>query len=106
RSRPRIMEQLVNQAMEEECDRLIVIGGDGTLHRAINALHRQNALTRLALGVVPAGTCNDFARAMGLHPKRLDEALRVACAESVRPTDPGRLTAGNEETLLINTAGF
>lgn len=44
--------------------RLFVIGGDGMMHHAINAL-AQNA-NALPLGLIPAGTGNDFARALGL----------------------------------------
>lgn len=39
-------------------DRVIVVGGDGTLHQAVNLFHRDS----IALGYVPAGTGNDFAR--------------------------------------------
>jgi len=106
RQRPRHMDQLLTQAAEEGCRRVVAVGGDGTLHQTLNALRRLRRLDALELGVVPAGTCNDFARAMGLQPRRLAEALRAACGESPRPTDVGRMTAGAEDALFINNAGF
>ena len=49
-----------------EYERLLVIGGDGMAHHAINALSRNS---ELPMGLVPAGTGNDFARALGLDVK-------------------------------------
>ncbi|MFK8026289.1 MAG: diacylglycerol kinase family protein [Ilumatobacter sp.] len=49
-------------AVADGCDRLIAVGGDGVVHLAINAV----ATTATVLGLVPIGTGNDFARALGL----------------------------------------
>jgi diacylglycerol kinase (ATP) len=55
--------------------RLVVVGGDGTLHFALNRLA---ALDRLdeEIGVVPAGTGNDFARGAGI-PVEVAGAVEV-----------------------------
>lgn len=50
-------------------ERLLVIGGDGMLHHAINAIYAEDLSTKLPIGLVPAGTGNDFARALGLDIK-------------------------------------
>ncbi|MEM8963162.1 MAG: acylglycerol kinase family protein, partial [Acidobacteriota bacterium] len=42
-------------------ERLIVVGGDGSAHLAVNRLRRA-ARTAVALGLVPAGTGSDLAR--------------------------------------------
>src|ERR1700682_753494 len=55
-------ERLLDQAVEEDCFRIVVVGGDGSLHRTINALGKKKRLKSVELGMVPAGTCNDFAR--------------------------------------------
>jgi diacylglycerol kinase (ATP) len=44
------------------CDAVIVAGGDGTLHRVINAVDGLN----VPIGLLPLGTGNDFARALHL----------------------------------------
>ena len=48
----------------EGAERLVAVGGDGTVHLALQAV----AGTSTVLGIVPAGTGNDFARAFGLKP--------------------------------------
>lgn len=102
RDRPQSCERLLQQALEEGCSRVVVIGGDGTLHRVINALHRQKRLRSTELALVPAGTCNDFARALGLSSRNTDEAFRVACTDPPRETDLGEM----QGELFLNNAGF
>lgn len=51
-------------ALAEEVERLVAVGGDGTVRLALQA----TAGTSTVLGIVPAGTGNDFARAFGLRP--------------------------------------
>ena len=73
-------------AAAEGVDRLLVAGGDGTLHHAISGLAGSNC----ALGVVPFGSGNDLARALGvpLDPLR---AARQALEASPRRIDLGRI---------------
>lgn len=61
-----------------EPDRVVLVGGDGLIHRALPALVE----TKTPVGIVPSGTGNDFARGLGL-PKRRADAIRQA----VGPTD-------------------
>jgi diacylglycerol kinase (ATP) len=59
--------------------RLVIAGGDGSLHAVISALHRRNELKGRTLGLLPLGTGNDFARANAI-PLDPVEAARVVCA--------------------------
>ena len=45
-------------------DALVVIGGDGTVFEVINGIAKLE--NRPVLGIIPGGTCNDFARTLGL----------------------------------------
>ena len=45
--------------------RVVVAGGDGSLHAVVAALHRRNELADAVLGLLPLGTGNDFARGVG-----------------------------------------
>ncbi len=45
---------------------IVVAGGDGSLHAVITALHRRHELADRTLGLIPLGTGNDFARALGI----------------------------------------
>jgi diacylglycerol kinase family enzyme len=45
---------------------IVVAGGDGSLHAVVATLHRRNDLSGKTLGLLPLGTGNDFARAIGV----------------------------------------
>ncbi|MDE3315818.1 YegS/Rv2252/BmrU family lipid kinase [Lacticaseibacillus zeae] len=64
---------------------LIVIGGDGTLHDVVNGLQRRSH-PEVAIGYVPTGTGDDFARAqqIPLDPKKAAAALVTAMPRPVR----------------------
>jgi diacylglycerol kinase family enzyme len=60
-------------------DRLVAVGGDGTVREVVAALSRSGpAADRVALGVVPTGTANLWARTVGLHGGDLHAAAEVA----------------------------
>ncbi len=46
--------------------RVIVMGGDGTVHHAVNGLSNSPASSAGILGIIAGGTGNDFARCMSL----------------------------------------
>lgn len=50
------------RASRDQVDLVIIGGGDGTLHHALEGLVE----TQLPLGIVPLGTANDFARTLNL----------------------------------------
>ena len=52
------------RAAEDGVERLLVAGGDGTMHHAVQGL----AGTACALGVIPLGTGNDLAGTLGIPP--------------------------------------
>ncbi len=56
--------------------RLVVAGGDGSLHAVVEALHRRGTLGEVVLGLLPLGTGNDFARGTSI-PLDPAEAARV-----------------------------
>ena len=56
--------------------RIVVAGGDGSMHAVIAALHRRDDLGRTVLGLLPLGTGNDFARGNNL-PLDVEEAAQV-----------------------------
>jgi diacylglycerol kinase (ATP) len=65
--------------------RLIVAGGDGTLHRTVAALYRRGELAETELGLIPLGTGNDFARSAGLplDPAQAAQNIVTGDARSV-----------------------
>jgi diacylglycerol kinase (ATP) len=70
---------------------LVVVGGDGMVSLGVNLV----ADTHVALGVVPAGTGNDAARAIGLPVGDLSASIRnliSALATEPKPIDLARMT--------------
>src|SRR5688572_5280348 len=65
-------------------DAVVMAGGDGTISAGAGAL----AGCSCALGVIPLGTLNHFARDMGI-PGDLDEAVAVVAGGRVRAVDVG-----------------
>ncbi len=56
-------ETIIQQILKEKAteDQLIILGGDGTISLALNALPED-----LSFGYIPSGSGNDFARSLGL----------------------------------------
>ena len=55
------IEDSVHRKIEEGLEQVVVAGGDGSIHEAVNGLLRSSRLA--TLGVIPTGTGNDFAKA-------------------------------------------
>ncbi len=88
-------------------DALLVMGGDGMAHLGLNAC----AETDVPLGVIPAGTGNDFCRGVGI-PGRVKDAVALIVAGTQRRIDlieaRGHLVAGAERRFVgcIVSTGF
>lgn len=74
---------LARQAVHEKADAVLVVGGDGTINEVVNGL----AKSPVALGVLPGGTGNVWAKALGL-PTRSPLHL-MPLLDSVRALVPG-----------------
>ena len=85
----------VRAAARNGVERVIVCGGDGSLAQAAVAL----ADTGVALGVVPGGTLNHFARDHGI-PTEPAPALDLALTGTPRPVDAGDVNG----RLFLNTS--
>jgi diacylglycerol kinase (ATP) len=90
---------LAREAAQAGCDVVVVAGGDGTLNEAVNGL----VDTRTALGVLPVGTGNRWARQLGLplyllaNPLRVHEAAAGLAEAAIRQIDVGKV---NERYFL------
>ena len=88
---------LAQKAAEAGADTVLAIGGDGTAHEVARGL----AQTRTALGIIPAGTGNDFAKTIGV-PKDPMAALTHMLSHPARKTDVGFF---NDERMFLNEIG-
>src|SRR6187549_2048550 len=66
--------------------RIIVAGGDGSLHAVVTTLYRRNDLKNAVLGILPLGTGNDFARTNEI-PLEIEEAAHVLVSGNPRAMD-------------------
>lgn len=97
------------EALDHGADVVVAVGGDGTVRTVASALSG----TGHALGIVPIGTGNLFARNMGIPLDDIDAALSVATSHGSRHVDVGRLTLLDDDTvdhghafLIIAGIGF
>ncbi len=93
-------EDLAREAVADEVETLVVVGGDGLVHLAAQAL----AHSGTALGVVPCGTGNDAARALGVPLTDPQRAADVVVASRVRTIDLAR--TNGRYFVCVLSAGF
>jgi len=86
--RPGHATVLAREAVRLGCDRVVAIGGDGTVNEVAQALRSTPAV----LAIVPTGSGNGLARHLGL-PAAAAAALELATAANVRVADLAASTA-------------
>jgi len=96
-------------ALDAGVDRIIVVGGDGTLRLVAGALAESGELT--GLGIVPIGAANIVARNLGLFPGPVETAAMTALTGRRRPLSVGwvayrRKTQDGDITPMLAVAGI
>ena len=93
--------RLVEEALQDGIETIVVAGGDGTWSKCAVPLARAGSPARMAF--LEAGTGNDFAQNLRM-PSRdpLALAKRIAEGASERRVDLGRV----DDTWFLNVAGF
>lgn len=82
--RPHHATEIARDAAARGCERIVAIGGDGTLNEvACGVVH-----TPAALGLVPCGSGNGLGRHLGVHGS-WRRALQIVRDGRVRPIDTG-----------------
>lgn len=91
------LERMIQNGLQAGVEKFVVVGGDGTFHRVVNALARANAWNTV-LELVPGGTCNDFARY--LYGPRY--SWKPENAQQIQTIDLGKING----RYFLNNAGF
>lgn len=94
--RPGHAIQLAQAAGNVRADTVLAIGGDGTALDVARGIYGSGS----ALGVIPAGTGNDFIKTLKT-PKEPMEALKFILSHAARPTDVGWING----QLFLNAIG-
>ena len=85
--------------LEGEYDLVVVCGGDGTINYVVNAMRRKGV--DYPLGLIPAGTANDFAGAIGMHRNPIKAAQQIIEGE-VEALDCGKVN----DLYFVNIFSF
>jgi diacylglycerol kinase (ATP) len=83
--------QAAAAAARDGYDYVFAAGGDGTLNEVLNGIASvPQGLERVVFGIIPLGTGNDFANALGFS-EQVDAALEQLVTSEVVPVDVGLL---------------
>jgi diacylglycerol kinase (ATP) len=96
---------LIDEELARGTDALVVVGGDGIVSAALQKL----ALGEVPLGIIPAGTGNDHARAFGLPPGDPAAAADIVVDGRTATFDLGRIRGADGTDRWFGTvmaAGF
>jgi diacylglycerol kinase (ATP) len=92
--------ELAQRSVAEGVESLVVVGGDGMVHVAVQAL----AGSETSLGIIPAGTGNDVARYLDLPRSDPQAAADVVVGSRTRRIDLARV--GSQHFVTVMAAGF
>lgn len=83
----------------EHIDLVVICGGDGTINFVINALKEKNLDPEI--GIIPVGTANDFAYALGIKSDITGAAQQIINGK-VRRVDCGKVN----DKYFVNVLSF
>lgn len=103
---------LCRQAIEDGAERVIAVGGDGTINEVVNGFfdNGEPIGQRTAFGVIPVGTGGDFRKSVKI-PNNVADAARLVSDGDTRAIDVGKLeykTRDGQDAvrMFINIASF
>ncbi|NKF50325.1 lipid kinase YegS [Shewanella sp. WXL01] len=101
------MPRLIDEAIEQGANRLVIGGGDGSVNEAVTALLNSNYASHLEslpeVAILPLGTANDFATACEI-PSTPMQALELAINGTATLVDV--IKANERYCVNIAAAGF
>ncbi|ASR41197.1 diacylglycerol/lipid kinase family protein [Ligilactobacillus agilis] len=86
---------------------IVLLGGDGTLHEAVNGLHKETKVSA-TLAYIPCGSGNDFARGLSIPADPVKALDKILAAKAPRLVDIGHYTEKfrNESAFFTNNIGI
>ncbi len=96
-------ERLIAQrAIDEGARTIVACGGDGTWGNVANALLASGAASDVRLGLIAAGTGNDFAKTVGAPASDFAATAKLVAEGREARVDVGRI----EDHYFLNICGF
>ena len=83
----------------EDTELVVICGGDGTINFVVNAMKSKGL--DLEIGIIPTGTANDFAGAIGIKSNVISAAQQIAHGK-VRRVDCGKVN----DKYFVNILSF
>jgi YegS/Rv2252/BmrU family lipid kinase len=83
----------------EDSELVVICGGDGTVNYVVNAIKSKDLDPEI--GIIPMGTANDFARAIGMNSNPITAAKQIAQGK-VRRVDCGKVN----DRYFVNILSF
>lgn len=96
----------LEQDLESGIRDIFIYGGDGSMHHLINSIYRlkPNLFSEIKLGIIPAGTGNDWMRNFS---KDSFHSLKCLIENKFKPLDIGKINYENGvEKLFFNLSGL
>ena len=90
-------KKLALDAFEEGYNIIVAVGGDGTINEVISGVHNLSCV----IGIIPAGTGNDFARSLNISTD-FHNAINDICNGSINEIDTGLIN----NQIFINVASI
>ena len=91
--------ELVDSALSDSTDALVVVGGDGVISLALQALPHSG----IPLGIIPAGTGNDHAREYSIPTGEPAAAVDVIAAGHTETVDVGHIKGSDGSSTYFGT---
>ena len=93
--------QLAKEAIGKGYEKIVVVGGDGTMNETVNGIMQTGKQANIKLGLLPEGGGNDFARNFKLTDN-IDKALEILKKLKTQTVDVGKI----EDFYFINALGL
>jgi diacylglycerol kinase (ATP) len=104
KSYEKTIEKLKTELSTNSYNKVIAVGGDGLVNLCLQYL----AQSGLTLGVIPAGTGNDFARAVGVNKMSMTEIFNLFTRTDPVKIDLGHVKSSTTEKWFVQvlSTGF
>jgi YegS/Rv2252/BmrU family lipid kinase len=99
--------RLTREALRAGADRVVALGGDGTINEVMNGFFEDGkpVAPAAAMGILPYGTGGDFRKTVHIS-KDLDAAVHTLARDQRRTIDVGRLEHATGSRMFVNIASF
>lgn len=95
-------ENEAERAAKEGFELIVAAGGDGTINEVVNGIAGLEQKPKMA--IIPAGTTNDYARALGIPRDNILESAKIILRGKTRKMDIGHAQFQGRDQYFVNIA--